>query len=48
MHIALIVTDQYIIAPYVCCTLGVGIGTLDELASSHTRLAIYPTLTKGL
>ena len=25
-------------------TLGVGTGTLDELAGSHTRLAIYPTL----
>ena len=23
---------------------GVGTGTLDELAGSHTRLAIYPTL----
>ena len=23
---------------------GGGIGTLDELAGSHTRLAIYPTL----
>ena len=26
-------------------TLGVGTGTLDELAGSHTRLAIYPALT---
>ena len=26
-------------------TLGVGTGTLDKLAGSHTRLAIYPTLT---
>ena len=26
-------------------TLGVGTGTLDELACSHTRLAIYPALT---
>ena len=25
-------------------TLGVGTGTLDELAGSHTRLAIYPAL----
>ena len=25
-------------------TLRVGTGTLDELAGSHTRLAIYPTL----
>ena len=25
-------------------TLGGGTGTLDELAGSHTRLAIYPTL----
>ena len=25
-----------------CSTLGVGTGTLDELAGSHTRLAIYP------
>ena len=25
-------------------TLGVGIGTLDELAGSHTRLVIYPAL----
>ena len=25
-------------------TLGVGTGTLDELAASHTRLAIYPAL----
>ena len=24
--------------------LGVGTGTLDELAGSHTRLAIYPAL----
>ena len=24
-------------------TLGVGTGTLDELAGSHTRLAIHPT-----
>ena len=32
----------------VCVTgashLGVGTGTLDELAGSHTRLLIYPTL----
>ena len=26
-------------------TLGVGTGTLDELAGYHTRLAIYPALT---
>ena len=25
-------------------TLGVGTGTLDELAGSHTKLAIYPSL----
>ena len=25
-------------------TLGVGTGMLDELAGSHTRLAIYPAL----
>ena len=25
--------------------LGDGTGTLDELAGSHTRLVIYPTLT---
>ena len=25
-------------------TYGVGTGTLDELAGSHTRLVIYPTL----
>ena len=25
--------------------LGVGTGTLDELAGSHTRLAIYPAIT---
>ena len=25
-------------------TLGVGTGTLEELAGSHTRLAIYPAL----
>ena len=25
-------------------TLGVGTGTLDELAGSHTRLVIYPAL----
>ena len=33
---------------YICdsnSTLGVGTGTLDELAGSQTRLAIYPTLT---
>ena len=30
---------------YDSSTLGVGTGTLDELADSHTRLAIYPALT---
>ena len=51
MHIytyicAYIYTHTYIYT-YICdmsSTLGVDTGTLDELAGSHTRLAIYPTL----
>ena len=44
-HICLFV--YMYIGKYICdgSTLGVCTGTLDELAGSHTRLAIYPTLT---
>ena len=34
--------------PHICVTgphCGGGTGTLDKLAGSHSRLAIYPTLT---